>query len=180
MDKILKIKTLLKSKKMTYEDLSKAIGKSKPTVVNYFKGTSKIDIDTIEKIASVLNVPVSYFFDKESGGSNIGNFQDTSIVNNTGSNFNISTGGGKKEAIEAEKKELRKNNLMYWDMIENMVNNLTGLMANIVEEKPEIQPFIAKQNEFKLFIRQLNTLIKLTDNNLLINDSFFDFFENPY
>ncbi len=66
-EKIQKIKALLKAKNLTYEQFAKLIGKSKPTVVNWFKGASKIDIDTIEKIAQVLGVPVSYFFG-ESGG----------------------------------------------------------------------------------------------------------------
>ena len=72
MDKIQKIKKLLKVNNLTYEQFAKQIGKSKQTVVNWFNGRGKIDIDTIEKIAQVLGVPVSYFFG-ESGGSVINN-----------------------------------------------------------------------------------------------------------
>lgn len=70
MDKVQKIKDLVKSKNLIYEDFAKKIGKSKPTVVNYFNRKSKIDIDTIEKIAEVLEVPVSYFFEGGAGMDN--------------------------------------------------------------------------------------------------------------
>jgi len=66
-DKILRIKELLKLKGLTYEQFAEMIGKSKPTVVNYFKGASKIDIYTIEKIAKALDVPVGYFFGETNG-----------------------------------------------------------------------------------------------------------------
>ena len=70
MDKIQKIKNLVKQKNLIYEDFAKKIGKSKPTVVNYFNKKSKIDIDTIEKIAEVLDVPVSYFFEDGENNTN--------------------------------------------------------------------------------------------------------------
>lgn len=60
---ILKIKGLLKEKKITYEQFSDMIGKSRPTINNYMKGASKIDVYTIKDIADCLGVSVSYFFD---------------------------------------------------------------------------------------------------------------------
>lgn len=65
MDIILKIKGLLKERNISYIAFGKAIDKSKPTIDNYFNGRSKIDVETIQKIASVLNVPVSYFFGED-------------------------------------------------------------------------------------------------------------------
>jgi transcriptional regulator with XRE-family HTH domain len=174
-----RFKNVLEVQKITLKFVAEKIGMTSHGLSAAFKNNT-LKVRDLQSISEVLDVPVSTFFDdKESGGSNIGNFQDTSIVNNTGSNFNIST-GGKKEVIDFENKELRKNNLLYWDVIENLVSNQSGLMVSIVKEAPEMQPFIAKQNEFKLFIRQLNTLLKLTDNKILLNDSFFDYFENPY
>lgn len=59
----LKLKTLVKVRKMTYIELADLIGFSRPTVANWFKGTSKIDVDTLVVIAQKMNVPISYFFD---------------------------------------------------------------------------------------------------------------------
>jgi transcriptional regulator with XRE-family HTH domain len=61
---ILKIKSLLTEKKITIQEFSRAINVSRPTVANYFNGRSKIDVYTIEDIASYLDVPVSYFFEE--------------------------------------------------------------------------------------------------------------------
>lgn len=63
--KYMKIKQLLSVKKMTYEEFSLMIGVSRPTIVNWFKGKSKIDIDLIEVIAEKLEVPITYFFSEQ-------------------------------------------------------------------------------------------------------------------
>jgi transcriptional regulator with XRE-family HTH domain len=62
----LKIKFLLKLHELTYEQFAKKIGKSKPTVINYLNGKSKIDVGTLKKIAEVLNVQPEYFFESTS------------------------------------------------------------------------------------------------------------------
>ena len=61
----LRLKNLVKVKKMTYIELADLIGFSRPTVANWFKGTSKIDVDTLVIIAQKMNVPISYFFDNK-------------------------------------------------------------------------------------------------------------------
>ena len=58
---------MIKVKKITYNELADLIGFSRPTVANWFKGTSKIDVDTIVTIADKLNVPVNFFFDNNEG-----------------------------------------------------------------------------------------------------------------
>lgn len=63
--KYLKIKRLLSVKKITYEEFSLMVGVSRPTIVNWFKGKSKIDIDLIEVIAEKLEVPITYFFSEQ-------------------------------------------------------------------------------------------------------------------
>lgn len=63
----LKLKNLVKVKKLTYIELADLIGFSRPTVANWFKGTSKIDVDTIVTIAQKLNVPVNFFFENNEG-----------------------------------------------------------------------------------------------------------------
>ncbi len=83
--KILRLKALLKEKKLTYAKFAALIGKSEPTVRNWFKGTSKIDIDTIEKIAQVLGVPVSYFFGES--GENGAIVSKQNVIN--GGNYTI-------------------------------------------------------------------------------------------
>lgn len=77
MDILHKIKILLKEKKINYEEFAKKINVSKPTVVNYFAGRSKIDIDTIQKIAEVLEVDISYFFGNENKPTNLEQYKNS-------------------------------------------------------------------------------------------------------
>ena len=58
----IRLKELLQKKDIKYNKLAEIIGYSRPTVANWFKGTSKIDVDTIVIIAEKLNVPIGYFF----------------------------------------------------------------------------------------------------------------------
>ena len=67
MNYILKIKELLEQKRIPLGRFAQLIGKNRNTVTNYLSGKTKIDVDTLIKIASVLGVPVSYFFGE--GGS---------------------------------------------------------------------------------------------------------------
>jgi len=62
---VLKLKGLISQHKLTQGDFSEKIGVSRPTVINYFNGRSKIDVETLAIIADLFNVPVSYFFDEE-------------------------------------------------------------------------------------------------------------------
>jgi len=104
--KLQKIKDLLKVKKMTYEELSVEIDKSKPTVVNYFNEKSKIDIDTIEKIAKALNVPVSYFFEETTSAvSNSGNGNNHSTVIIGGEKYNVPVLLEKIKGLESRLKD---------------------------------------------------------------------------
>lgn len=55
------IRTCRKQNKMTLEELSRIIGKSKSTISKYEKGEIPVDIETLYLIAKTLHVPVEYF-----------------------------------------------------------------------------------------------------------------------
>ena len=63
--KINRIIDLYKSKRMTQEELAEKSGISKTTLSQILLGQSNPTVETIEKIADALSVPVSYFFDDE-------------------------------------------------------------------------------------------------------------------
>jgi len=179
------IKDLIKSKRLTQQEFADMIGKTKQTVNNYFTGRTKIDIDTLIVIAKVLNVPISSFFDKKNiKDGNVGKFENSTVINTKDSNFNVNTGGEEikvqNEILAAKNKELERNNLYYWQMIGGLLDNVSELLVKIVEESPNMQPFIAKQQETRRFINQLNTVYNLSDKKILFSDKFFDYFENPY
>jgi len=70
VDYLLKISNLLKQKNISQIELARIVGKSANTVSNYFIGKTKIDIDTLLKIAEVLGVSASVFFEDEKKESN--------------------------------------------------------------------------------------------------------------
>ena len=101
---VLIIKRLLKEKGLTYKEFARLIGKSEPTVVNWFKGRSKIDIETLQDIAKVLGVTPCYFFDCGTT-TNSQNVSNTGIV--AGSNVSVQQNMGQNEAIGSELSKLK-------------------------------------------------------------------------
>jgi transcriptional regulator with XRE-family HTH domain len=63
-DYILKISNLLKQKNISQSELARRIDKTANTVSNYFISKTKIDVDTLLKIAEVLDVSVCVFFEE--------------------------------------------------------------------------------------------------------------------
>lgn len=62
---VLKIKSLMAEKNLTYDVLSDEVGITRQTLRNYLTEKSKVDVVTLEKIASFFGVSISYFFEDE-------------------------------------------------------------------------------------------------------------------
>lgn len=60
----LRIKDVLKEKKMTVVSLAGVIGITQPNMSNIVNGKSTPSLETLEKIASALNVPVTELFEQ--------------------------------------------------------------------------------------------------------------------
>lgn len=56
------IRTCRKQNKITLEELSRIIGKSKSTISKYEKGEIPVDVETLYLIAQALHVHIEYFF----------------------------------------------------------------------------------------------------------------------
>lgn len=54
----LRIRTMRKSRQMTQEDLAKAIGQSASSITMYETGRREPDLETLESLADVFNVPL--------------------------------------------------------------------------------------------------------------------------
>jgi len=90
MDYLKKINDLIIKKKMTKRDFSQIIEKNENTVQNYLTGKTKIEVETLLKIAAVLEVPISYFFEESSmPGLVVQKNLNNSIVGNNITNSNI-------------------------------------------------------------------------------------------
>jgi transcriptional regulator with XRE-family HTH domain len=81
MDYLQKIKELMKIKKITQKELSQKIDKNINTITNYFKGNTKLDVDTLLKISEVLGVKPEVFFKTKNNEYSIDN--KNSLVNET-------------------------------------------------------------------------------------------------
>ena len=60
----LTIRTMRESRNMSQVDLAIAIGKKPSAVSNYERGYREPDLDTLEAIADVFNVPMSSFLEQ--------------------------------------------------------------------------------------------------------------------
>lgn len=74
-----KIKLLCVEREISIDDLSKKIGMSKAGLYTSMTNNS-LKIENLEKIASALNVPISYFFDTDENGQT-GNIVPLETVN---------------------------------------------------------------------------------------------------
>lgn len=64
----LRIKEICKEKGITLNDLAERIGVSQPSISGIATGRQKPSFDTLERIATALNVPVSELFDTPKEG----------------------------------------------------------------------------------------------------------------
>ena len=62
----LRIKEVLKEKGLTGVWLASQVGITRPNMSNIVSGKSKPSLDTLERIASALNVPITDLFDHPS------------------------------------------------------------------------------------------------------------------
>lgn len=60
----LRIKEVLKEKKVTVVSLASSIGIAQPSMSNIVNGKSMPSLETLEKIASALDIPVTELFEQ--------------------------------------------------------------------------------------------------------------------
>lgn len=62
---ITNIKNLLDERKMTQSELAEKIGTTQTNISRYLSGTRKIDLDILEKIATVFSVSLDYLLGRD-------------------------------------------------------------------------------------------------------------------
>jgi len=60
------IKEARLKKDLTQAELGKKLGKSNNVITNWEKGTNSPDVDNIEILCAILDIPVNYMFDQQS------------------------------------------------------------------------------------------------------------------
>lgn len=177
-----KIKFLLTENKLTQKELCDNIGMSTQNLRKIFDRNS-IETRHLQNIANVFQVPMSFFFEEQSGNYT-GNIKNSTVISaqNGSINYKAESEDLKTETenLKAKNEELRKNNLFYWDMTESLIDNISEVYVKIVENSPKMKEFLADQRETRRFIAQINTLTKFTEQKVQYNKKFFDYFENPY
>ncbi|SDN56319.1 Transcriptional regulator, contains XRE-family HTH domain [Psychrobacillus sp. OK028] len=61
-----KIKKLRKSQKITQAEMGKALNLANTTIASWESGSKSLTAEKLYEVATIFNVPVSYFFDDES------------------------------------------------------------------------------------------------------------------
>jgi len=168
------IKQIAEQKEITFKSLCAKIGVTEAGLHQMIRNES-MRIDVLEKISNAFSVPVSTFFG-DGQGEQSGNINSTIISANHGKiNYQAET-----ESLKKEINQLKKDNLLYWELTESLVDNMTEVYVQIIEQSPEMNNFLAELKQTKRFIGQINTLEKLTDHRVLYSKKFFEYFENPY
>ena len=67
-----RVKTARQSKGLTQEQLADAIGKAVETVSNIERGAMLTGIDTLQRIAQALELPLAYFFEDAEDARQVG------------------------------------------------------------------------------------------------------------
>jgi len=196
-----KIEELRKLKKLSQRELAEKIDMTtKGFQLAVYNNDFKASV--LAKIAGVLGVSVSYFFEEQTESksmNNVGNFKNNNVISNSNSStinaekkdkglevkvedleLQIEELESKNEYLASKNDDLTKTNLFYWNMNAGMIDNITTLLVRIVEENKKMLHFIDEQNETRRFIAQINTLEGLTDRKVLFNKRFFKYFKNPY
>jgi transcriptional regulator with XRE-family HTH domain len=178
---LLKIKDLQKTQRYSTKELAKEIDVTAQTLYDYFSGKTQISIKNLQKIAGVFNVPISYFFEEKGNSHNISNIENSSLVHASGkSEVNIHSNNKqdkKSEKLKAELKECKKNNVIYFDHTENLIDNITELCVKISEEFPEVKSYLQEQREIRRFISLIGTMEAISDKKIPGNKKFFEYFD---
>jgi len=176
ISKIHKIKVLLKEKKLTYEQFAVKIGTTRQTINNIFNGRSKIDIDTIEVIANVLNVPVSYFFEEDQGNAKkiIG---DNNVIGHE--NTNNSHVGNMAELADKNKiiENLEKVNNFYNELTSSLFSDISDLYVDLIEKAPETADLLKNHKTTTRLLARLNTISVFSEEKVKVNARFYGYFE---
>ena len=158
MDSIaLRIKTLSKRKNISIPELAKRVGKTKNTFYNYINGKTVIDVETLQKIANVLEVDVREFF----GGSEFGKRKE-----NTAENTEIEL---KVRAFDIIRECKALKDVNYSKLLFNYINANTRKNLDTKIDEGEKKLII-----FEEYIKALFTLRK---SKLLTPDEFDKFRE---
>ncbi len=112
-----KLIDLLKLRKITQQELGDKIGMSK-TALNQALQRQDFKTSTLEKIASVLGVPVSYFFD-EGNGNNI-------IVKNGNDNLQVGYNNYQHNNHDLKEIEFLKDKIKQLEKIIELLEEKTG------------------------------------------------------
>ena len=131
---IQKLKELIKEKKITYRELGEMIGVSDKTIQNYLLERTKIDVYTLAKLSSALQVPVEYFFeyDKED------NMNKIYVVQSEVKADNIAIQGGTGNEVKHMVEDAK---------LKTEVEMLRKENAELKKELDRKNEFIEKQNQ---------------------------------
>jgi len=104
----------------------------------------------------------------------------STLINSKGSDFSINSENIKTYELEKKIKILEKENRIYCEINEILIDDITELFVKIAKQSPEIVDFMKKQKETKRIISKLETIFDISDKKVLHNQDFFKFFERNY
>jgi len=117
MTVIEKLRELLKLKNITQNELSNLMNVTQTTINNYLTNRTKLDVDTLIKISTILQISPSYFFDDSASGAGVGPTStvqknlvgNNNVVQNSNLNFGATEMNLRKE-IEHLKEKIESLN----------------------------------------------------------------------
>lgn len=126
MDIQLKIKELLSEKKISITEFSEKLDVSRNTVYNFFNKKYPIDVELLQKISDILEVPITIFF--ESNAESSPSFLKAELEK---VKENLSTLIKSHNDLQAENDRLLQNNSLYTMLLESKTETASLLLNYI-------------------------------------------------
>lgn len=112
----------------------------------------------------------------QNNDNSIRKLENSTLIDNNGSNLKMST----QNNIEDKVKVLEKNKLLCSYFNGCLIEDLTDLILEIVDDCPELIETVKNKRKTKSIISKLDTLSHVSDKKILINQDFLKYFGDTW
>jgi hypothetical protein len=114
------------------------------------------------------------FFVFQNIDKSVRNLTGSTLIDNKGSNFSINT--ERREIAECKEKQHH----LVCQINKDLIGDISELLVDIAEKSPEIGDYVQQHRATQSIMSKFDTMMKVSDQKVFLNNKFFDYFDNPY